>query len=59
MSQEVRKETLTLLARQLAIWQGQVWERLAEKQRAGLLTLAGNLLATVERQARLNWNKEC
>jgi len=59
VSQEVRKETLTLLARQLAIWQGQVWERLAEKQRAGLLTLAGNLLATVERRARLNWNKEC
>jgi len=47
---DARKETLILLARQLAIWQG-----LADKQRAGLLTLAGNLLATVERRAGVNW----
>lgn len=45
-----RTETKTLIARQIAIAEGKIWDRLPQKARAGYLTLANNILATVERK---------
>ena len=47
-----RDETLTLIARQIAISEGRVWNSITHNTRAELLTLAGNILATVERRMR-------
>lgn len=47
-----RTETKTLIARQIAIAEGKVWDRLPPKARTGYLTLAGNILATVERKMK-------
>jgi hypothetical protein len=44
-----RDECKTLIARQIAIHEGRNWTRLPEKNRIDYLTLAGNILATVER----------
>lgn len=47
-----RTETKTLIARQIAIAEGKVWDRLPQKARAGYLTTATNILATVERKMK-------
>ncbi len=52
-----RDKTKLLLARQLAIQQEQIWEKLAPRARERLLTFAGTLLATVERKASVNWKE--
>lgn len=44
-----RHDTRTLIARQIAVHEGRVWDRLDHKARAALLTLADSILATVER----------
>lgn len=45
-----RTETLTLIARQIAVSEGRIWDKLDHKARAALLTLAGSIMATVERR---------
>jgi hypothetical protein len=53
-----RTETKTLIARQTAIHQGLVWERVLRQPKllASYLTLAENILATIERKAQtLTW----
>ena len=47
-----RDETKTLIARQIAVNQGLVWDRIDHKRRAGIMTLAEGILATVERKMR-------
>jgi hypothetical protein len=39
-----------LIARQIAIYNGQIWEKVDAKTRAGLMTLAQSIIATIERQ---------
>jgi hypothetical protein len=56
-SSSKRAETLLLLARQLSEQHGLVWARLSQGGRARLLTFAGNLLATVERRAEVDWKE--
>ena len=55
---EERKAVLLLLARQVALRDGLVWERLNVKARDRALAFAGVLLATVERKAEVRWGKE-
>jgi hypothetical protein len=45
-------ETKTLIARQIAVHEGRVWDRLDHKARAVLLTLAGCIIATTERRSQ-------
>lgn len=47
-----RTETKTLIARQIAIAEGKVWDRLPRSAQIGYLTLANNILATVERKMK-------
>ena len=47
----LREECRLTIARQIAIGEGRVWERLPAKMVAHYMTLAGNILATVERVA--------
>jgi hypothetical protein len=50
MAMTQRDEAKTLIARQIAVSEGRVWDRLDHKARAILLTLAESILATVERK---------
>jgi hypothetical protein len=52
-----RAETLLLLARQLAQFNGLVWARCTPKVTSRYLALAGTLLATVERKAGVSWKE--
>lgn len=52
-----RETAILLMAKQCAIFNGLVWDRIDDKAKARYETLATNLLATVERkQASYNWN---
>ena len=52
-----RGETKILIARQIAIFNGQSWERLSPERKNATLTLAENILATVERnQMAFKWD---
>ncbi|MDE2020103.1 MAG: hypothetical protein KGJ13_07195 [Patescibacteria group bacterium] len=52
-----RAEAIQLMARQIAIFNGHVWAKLPQVQIDRYMTLATNLLATVERkQSAYNWN---
>jgi TRAP-type C4-dicarboxylate transport system substrate-binding protein len=42
-------KTKLLVARQIAVFNGQVWNRLDVKAQTRLLTLAASIIATVER----------
>jgi len=54
-----RDECRLTIARQIAIAEGRVWDRLPPKITAHYITLAGNILATVERMAlRVNWKAQ-
>lgn len=46
---QTRETALILIARQIAIHNGQQLDKLSPKQHAVLMTLAGNIMATVER----------
>lgn len=46
-----RQACLILIARQIAIHDGLFWDRLPSKRRDDYMTLATNILATVERAA--------
>lgn len=51
-----RTEAKTLIARQIAVSEGLVWDRIDHKRRAVLMTLADSILATIERKAaRVTW----
>lgn len=50
-----RDEAKTLIARQIAVSEGLVWERIDHKRRAALMTLADCILATVERKGQVRW----
>jgi hypothetical protein len=52
-----RAETLLLLARQLAQFNGLVWARCGAKVTSRYLALAGMLLTTVERKAEVSWKE--
>jgi hypothetical protein len=47
---ELRKQVLEMLAKQIATFNGQIYEKLPDKNKFVLLTLAQTLLATVERK---------
>lgn len=47
-----RDDAKTLIARQIAIAEGKVWDRLPRSAQIEYLTLAGNILATVERKMK-------
>lgn len=51
-----RSETLFLVARQIATFNGQIFDKLDMRKRAATLTLAENILATVERKLRAEDN---
>lgn len=51
-----RMDARLLIARQVALCNGQQWDKLAPKQREIYRTLAENILATVERKASVKWN---
>lgn len=51
-----REASLTLIARQIAVFNGHVWDRLPPNIQIRYKTLAGNILATVERgQVSYRW----
>ena len=53
-----RRQCVVLVARQLAIYNGQKFETLDLKNRNALLALSQSVLATVERaQASCEWSK--
>lgn len=45
----MNNDTATLIARQIAVFNGLVWDRLTDKTRITYLTLARSIMATMER----------
>jgi hypothetical protein len=43
-------QTTMLVARQVAVFNGQIWDRLSDKTKYQLLTLAASIRATIERR---------
>ncbi len=41
------------IAKQIAVFNGQIFDKLAGRQRAALMTLANSILATVQRLQRM------
>jgi len=50
-----KRKCIELIARQIAIQNGQFWDRLPEAKRHGYKTLAFSILVTVERNAKVTW----
>lgn len=51
-----REVTITLIARQIAVSQGMIWDKLPPKRQIEVKTLAQNIVATVERsQVKYQW----
>lgn len=50
-----RGDTKILIARQIAMQHGRVWQSLSQKTQTEILVLAENILATVERKAAVRW----
>lgn len=50
-----RIEARNLVARQIAVSEGLIWDRIDHKRRAAILTLADSILATIERKAIVRW----
>jgi hypothetical protein len=48
-SQDYTSRVMVAMAKQVATYNGQIWDRLDERTRRELMTLANSLYATVER----------
>ena len=54
-----RDDCKLAIAKQLALMEGRIWVRLMPKMQSKYLTIAGNILATVERMMdRHKWSRD-
>jgi hypothetical protein len=52
-----RNEAVLLIARQICIMNGQIWNHIPQKTQDRYITHAGNMIATVERkQVNFRWD---
>ena len=50
-----RAKAKLLMARQVAMGAGQIFDKLPLSMQRNFMTLSGNMLATIERLARVTW----